>query len=88
MKMAQFPDAEADISTLATSMMAGYTAHALDFPSSDGAALGVAYGSYMSAKDAQTDALAAAQVATEAKNTVLDALEDLMSLRRAPPNRA
>ena len=30
--MAQFPDAEADISTLATSMMAGYTLHAADFP--------------------------------------------------------
>ena len=76
--MAQFPDAEADISTLATSMIAGYTLHALDFPSSDSVALNAAYGNYTNAKLAQTDALAAAQVATEAKNTVLAALEELM----------
>ena len=76
--MAQFPKAEADISTLAMNMMAGYMTHALDFPSSDAAALNTAYGNYTNAKLAQTDALAAAQVATEAKNTVLDALEELM----------
>ena len=33
--MAQFPKAEADIAALATSMMAGYSAHAADFPSAD-----------------------------------------------------
>ncbi len=76
--MAQFPKAEADVSALATSMMAGYAAHAADFPSHDPMALGMAHSVYTTAKNAQTDAMAAAQVATEAKNTVLDALEDVM----------
>ena len=76
--MAQFPRAEADIAALATSMIAGYAAHAADFPSVDLLALEVAYGSYAVAKNAQTDAMAAAQVATEAKDTVLDTLEDVM----------
>ena len=71
--MAQFPKAEADVSALALSMMAGYPAHAADFPSADTAALSTAFGAYMSAKNTQTDAIAAAQVATEAKNTALDA---------------
>ena len=33
--MAQFPKAEADVSALTMSMMAGYSAHAADFPSAD-----------------------------------------------------
>ena len=58
--------------------MAGYPAHAADFPSADTAALSTAFGAYMSAKNTQTDAMAAAQVATESKNTALDALEYVM----------
>ena len=76
--MAQFPKAEADVVALVTSMMAGYSAHAVDFPSHDPMALAIAHSAYATAKNAQTDAMAAAQVATEAKNTTLDALEDVM----------
>ena len=76
--MAQFPKAEADVSALAMSMMAGYGAHALDFPSADPIGLTAAFGAFTGAKNTQTDALAAGQVATEAKNTALDALEEFM----------
>jgi len=80
--MAQFPNAEADIVALASAMIAGYTAHPADFPSMDPltdlVALQVALSGYQAAKTAQTDALAAAQVATEAKNLTLDSLEDRM----------
>lgn len=76
--MAQFPKAEADVVALAASMIAGYAAHAADFPRHDPIALDMARSAYATAKNAQTDAMAAAQVATEAKNIVLDALEDVM----------
>jgi len=76
--MAQFPKAEADVSALAMSMMAGYSAHVADFPSANIPALGTAYSAYYTARNAQTDAMAAAQIATEAKNTALDALEETM----------
>ena len=80
--MAQFPNAEADIVALANAMIAGYTAHPADFPSMDPltdlVALQAALSGYQTAKIAQTDALAAAQVATESKDLKLDDLEDLM----------
>ncbi|MBA7646977.1 hypothetical protein ES703_54745 [subsurface metagenome] len=80
--MAQFPNAEADIVALASAMIAGYTAHPADFPSMDPltdlVALQAALSGYQTAKIAQTDALAAAQVATETKDLKLDDLEDLM----------
>ena len=76
--MAQFPKAEADVAALVTAMSAGYAAHALDFPSADAIGLGAAHGAYLAAKVAQIDALAAGQVATEAKNIALDALEEFM----------
>jgi len=80
--MAQFPDAEADIVALASAMIAGYTAHPADFPSMDPltdlVALQAALSGYQTAKIAQTDALAAAQVATETKDLKIDDLEDLM----------
>ncbi len=41
--MAQFPKAEADVSALAMSMMAGYTAYTADFPSADATALSTAF---------------------------------------------
>ena len=41
--MAQFPKAEADVSALAMSMMAGYSAHAADFPSASPMALSAAF---------------------------------------------
>jgi hypothetical protein len=76
--MAQFPNAEADVVALANAMVAGYGAHAADFPSSDAVGLTTALGVFNTTKIAQTDALAAAQVATEAKNLKLDELEDKM----------
>lgn len=76
--MAQFPKAEADISALAMSMMAGYGTHAADFPSADVAGLSTAFGTYVSSKNSQIDAMAAAQVATEAKHVAFDALEEIM----------
>ena len=76
--MAQFPKAEADIVALANAMITGYPAHVADFPSADVPGLNTAYGVYFTARSAQIDAMAAAQVATEAKNTVLDALEEVM----------
>jgi hypothetical protein len=59
-------------------MAAGYTAHAADFPSADALGLTTALTDYNTTKIAQTDALGAAQVATEAKNLKIDALEDVM----------
>ena len=80
--MAQFPKAEADIVALANAMIAGYTAHPGDFPSTDPltdlVALQTALGDYNTAKTAQTDASAAAQVATESKDLKLDDLEAKM----------
>ena len=76
--MAQFPNAEADIVALASAMIAGYTAHAAEFPSADALGLTTALGEYNTVKIAQIDAEAAAQVATEAKNLKLDPLEDVM----------
>jgi len=76
--MAQFPKAEADIVALANAMVAGYGAHAADFPSADAVGLTTVLTGYSTAKTAQIDALAAAQVATEAKNLTVDSLEDKM----------
>ena len=76
--MAQFPNAEADIVALANAMVAGYGAHGIDFPSSDAVGLTAVLTAYSGAKTAQVDALAVAQVATEAKNLTLDDLEDKM----------
>ena len=76
--MATFPKAEADVVALANAMVAGYGAHALDFPSSDAVGLTTALTDYNTTKTAQIDAEAAAQVATEAKNLKLDDLEELM----------
>lgn len=76
--MAQFPKAEADIVALANAMVAGYTAHAADFPSADALGLTTARDDYNTAKTAQTDAQAAGQVATETKDLKLDDLEEKM----------
>ena len=76
--MAQFPNAEADMVVLANAMVAGYGAHAADFPSADGPALTAALSAYGVAKNAQTDAMGIAQVATETKDVKVAALEDVM----------
>ena len=76
--MAQFPQTELDIVALASTMEDGFNAHLADFPNAN--PLGVADGiaAFNTAKTAQLDAAAAAVVATEAKNTALAALEDIM----------
>jgi len=77
--MPKFPKREADILALADAMIAGYTAHAADFPSrAPGLAFKARRLGYLTAKDAQTEALAAAQVATEQKDAKLTALIELM----------
>ena len=76
--MPQFPDAEADMVVLANAMVAGYGAHAADFPSADVVGLTSALSAYSVVKNAQTDARAAAQVATESKNVEGDLLEGVM----------
>ena len=76
--MAQFPDAEADMVVLANAMVAGYGAHAADFPSADGPALTAALSAYGAAKNAQINAMGVAQVATETKDVKVAALEDVM----------
>lgn len=76
--MANFPNREESIASLATTMSNGYAAHIADFPSIDELALSGAIGQYNSAKTAQEQAAAAAKVATEAKNQKLDAMMNLM----------
>ena len=76
--MPKFPKREADILALADAMLAGYSAHAVDFPSSDRVPLLFGRSAYINAKNYQTDALAAAQVATEEKDAKLAALVEKM----------
>lgn len=76
--MPQFPKAEADVVVLANAMVAGYGAHAADFPSADAPGLTTALSDYSAAKIDQTDAMAAAQVATEKKNLEVAGLEEKM----------
>jgi hypothetical protein len=74
----KFPKRQADIEAMAVAMIVGYWNHAADFPSTDVDALSMAYTTYYNAKLAQTQALAAAQVATEQKDTKLAALIEKM----------
>ena len=76
--MPKFPKREADILALVQAMIVGYTAHAADFPSSSIIALLVSRGGYITAKDAQIEAMAAAQVATDEKDTALAGLAQKM----------
>jgi len=63
---------------LANAMIAGYTANPADFPSADIPDLDMVSSAFASAKSAQIDAMAAAQLATETKNTKLASLEEFM----------
>ena len=76
--MPRFPKRESDILALADAMFAGYSVHPADFPSHSGPGLPITRSWYMIAKNAQTDALAAAQVATDEKDTALAALVEKM----------
>ena len=76
--MPKFPKREADIEALALAMAFGYWNHLADFPSANFFALSGAYSAYNTANKAQTEAVAAAQVATEQKDAKLTALVELM----------
>lgn len=76
--MPKFPKREAGILALANAMLAGYAAHAADFPSHTGWGLIIMRYRYMFAKNAQTEALAEAQVATDEKDAKLAALVELI----------
>ena len=76
--MPKFPKREADILALANAMYAGYIAHAADFPSRSTFAIAISRIRYLNARKAQTEALAAAQVATDKKDAKLAALVELM----------
>ena len=76
--MPRFPKRQADIEALAVAMGFGYWNHAADFPSADFSGLMTANNDYSTAKNAQTEALAAAQVATDEKDTALAALVEKM----------
>lgn len=80
--MPTFPTKEAETVALAEAMIAGYTAHAADFPSidplTDLVALQAALDTYQTDKQGQIDARAQAQLATITKETKIDALVELM----------
>ncbi len=78
--MPKFPKREADILALVNAMIAGYAAHPADFPSHvvPPSWLTIKRNVYLISKNNQTDALAAAQLATENKETKLAALVEKM----------
>jgi hypothetical protein len=79
--MATFPTKESEIVALAETMIAGYGAHAADFPSVTAAmrtALQTTLDTYQSDKQLQTNALAQAKLATTTKEDKLDSLIDAM----------
>ena len=76
--MPRFPKREADILALVQAMIDGYAAHAGDFPSNIVFLLWATRSGYITAKDAQIEAMAAAQVATDEKDTALAALLEKM----------
>jgi len=79
--MPNFPRREPDVVALADAMIAGYQQNPAVFPHADLVALQGERASYQTAKNAQLDADAKAQLATEAKDGVLTTLEDLMKVQ-------
>jgi len=76
--MPKFPKREADIDALAHRMLDGYVLHQADFPSFSYNPLKGKFSAFIYYKRAQTEALAAAQVATDEKDAKLAALVELM----------
>ena len=76
--MPKFPKSEADVVELAQLMVAGYTAHAADFPSVTVADLSTALTSYTNQRNSQENARSLAQIATVTKEEKLEALVELM----------
>ena len=69
--MPKYPTQQAEILALAEAMIGGYTDHAALFPNADALLLQSLRDTYSSAAAAQTEAMAAAHIATEAKQTAL-----------------
>ena len=65
-------------SALAEAMVAGYTAHAADFPSVTVATLSTALSNYKNQRTSQENARSQAQIATVTKDEKLDVLVELM----------
>jgi len=76
--MPRFPAQQAEILALAESMIGGYTDHAALFPSADAPLVQSVRDAYNSATAAQTEAMAAAKVATETKQTALAELQTVI----------
>ncbi|MGA2092884.1 MAG: fibronectin type III domain-containing protein [Sedimentisphaerales bacterium] len=76
--MPAFPRTESEVIALAEAMVAGYTAHAADFPSVTVATLSTALSTFQTNRQAQISAQSQAQLATETKGDKLDALIELM----------
>jgi hypothetical protein len=74
----KFPTKEPDIIELADQMYAGYMAYHTDFPSVSWPLLNSRRVIYRNALKAQINAMAQAQLATEAKNESLDVLKEVM----------
>ena len=76
--MPKFPKREAEIVALARRMLDGYALHLAEFPSVNYFALSGKTSAFIYYKRAQTESLAAAQVATEQKDAKLAVLIELM----------
>ncbi len=76
--MPKFPKSEADIFKLGHEMLSGYSLHMADFPSVDAAVLSQAFNDYLNSTGGYLEAHAKAKLATEAKNTRLTGLRDIM----------
>jgi len=76
--MPKFPKREADIDALARRMLDGFLLHQADFPSFNYNPLKGKLSAFIYYKRAQTEALAAAQVATDEKDAKLTALAEKM----------
>jgi len=76
--MASFPKRENDIIALADQMVAGFTAHAADFPSVTVADLTTALTAYKTQRQTQEAAEGQSQIATVTKEEKLDALITMM----------
>jgi hypothetical protein len=76
--MPAFPRTESEIVSLAEAMVAGYTAHAADFPSITVADLQTALTTFQTNRQAQINARSQAQIATETKDEKLDLLVEMM----------
>ncbi len=76
--MPKFPSKEVDILALVKQMLAGYQSHGADFPSVIWLLLAPKYIIYANARKGQKEAHSQLQLATDAKNTSLDTLRELM----------